>query len=587
MPVRQTPSYAIPRSRPLKVFAFDPSLGRQFSNHMTIHVPYESVKPGPVGSKVAVVDWDFSCKTFYEPIDLNAPEVLINGSLDPAEGDPRFHQQMAYAVVSETVARFESALGREIHWRQAHGEEEQKKILRVFPHAFQQANAFYHPKMCALLFGYFTADAEGDGRHRVFTCLSHDIIAHETTHAVLDSLRRHFAEPTGPDTLAFHEAIADIVALFLHFSVEEAVFDTIRRTGGLLFKSALDPLAAGGGTDVQAQLRRDNPLVGLAQQFGQGLGRRSALRRALGEEPDPKKLATVTEPHLRGAILVAAVFDAFFTAYVARTRDLMRLAANSTDGGRELHHDLARRLTAEATKTASHFLNICIRAIDYCPPVDIRFGEFLRAMITADRDLVPEDRYDYRGALIEAFRRRGIYPEGVLSFSEDMLAWERPEKDMFCPMKFSLKPNGNSGSAVDISIKLREQMELLAKFAADNKVDLGLTKDVQPWSIQPIRRIGPDGRLQIEFAVEFVETSEILVDEADPDGPRFTFHGGAAVIFDARGNAKYTIRKSTTNRERLDDQRRFRQGLMDGWANAAFTAASIPDFHFGLVHGGM
>ena len=48
---------------------------------------------------------------------------------------------------------------------------------------------------------------------------------------------------------------------------------------------------------------------------------------------------------------------------------------------------------------ARQMLNICIRALDYCPPVDI-LGEYLRALITADRDLVPEDERSYRVAFI-------------------------------------------------------------------------------------------------------------------------------------------------------------------------------------------
>ncbi len=64
------------------------------------------------------------------------------------------------------------------------------------------------------------------------------------------------------------------------------------------------------------------------------------------------------------------------------------------------------------------------RALDYLPPVDVRFGEFLRAIVTADTDLVPYDPYGYRIAMIEAFRRRGIVPDGCLSLAPDSLLWE-------------------------------------------------------------------------------------------------------------------------------------------------------------------
>lgn len=44
------------------------------------------------------------------------------------------------------------------------------------------------------------------------------------------------------------------------------------------------------------------------------------------------------------------------------------------------------------TQIASQFLAVCIRAIDYCPPIDITFGKYFRAVITADLDLVPDDQ---------------------------------------------------------------------------------------------------------------------------------------------------------------------------------------------------
>ena len=56
-----------------------------------------------------------------------------------------------------------------------------------------------------------------------FCAVSHDIIAHETTHALLDGLHRRYQEATNPDVLAFHEAFADIVAIFQHFTMPEAI----------------------------------------------------------------------------------------------------------------------------------------------------------------------------------------------------------------------------------------------------------------------------------------------------------------------------------------------------------------------------
>jgi hypothetical protein len=56
----------------------------------------------------------------------------------------------------------------------------------------------------------------------------------------------------------------------------------------------------------------------------------------------------------------------------------------------------------DSSMTAALVLNMCIRALDYIPPVDITFGEYLRGIITADFDLVEDDRYGYRVAFVEA-----------------------------------------------------------------------------------------------------------------------------------------------------------------------------------------
>ena len=236
-PVKRPPS-----SRSLRVYAFDPSFNWKLDtaviNRMTLDVPWEELGHGPVGEYLEVVDVDPASGCCYAPVDLNDPNLLAMDGLDPAEGDPQFHQQMVYAVAMTTIRNFERALGRRVFWSEAGKEQDYAFVrrLRIYPHALREANAYYSPQRKALLFGYFPASTSDPGHNlpggTVFTCLSHDIIAHETTHALLDGLHRRFIEPSNQDVLAFHEAFADVVALFQHFSFPEVLRHQIARTRG-------------------------------------------------------------------------------------------------------------------------------------------------------------------------------------------------------------------------------------------------------------------------------------------------------------------------------------------------------------------
>ncbi|MEM1052190.1 MAG: hypothetical protein AAGI28_08855 [Pseudomonadota bacterium] len=425
--------------RRLRVFSFDPTTGNRHTNRairdIVVSVPWEldpDVGLGPDGEYLQIVDYDPSSECFYAPLDLDAPEVRYTDGLVPSAENPKFHQQMIYAVCMETIAVFEEVLGRRVLWSPRHVEKTEKQTkkgqettkertfvrkLRIYPHALREANAYYDPEKKALLFGYFTADETSRSAApdtTLFTCLSHDIIVHETVHAILDGMHPRFIENSNPDMLALHEAFADIVAIFQHFSHSEVLQDQIARTRGDLEKQSL--------------------LGALAQEFGQALGYSGALRDALGEyvdgewrarEPDNQILRRLEGPHARGAVLVAAVFRAFLNIYKSRVADLFRIASGGSGILREgqIDPDLVKRLADEAAKSARHTLRICIRAMDYVPPVDVDFGDFLRALITSDHDLYPEDEFGYRMALIEAFSAWGIYAENTPIITEQALLW--------------------------------------------------------------------------------------------------------------------------------------------------------------------
>lgn len=607
-----------PVYRRLQAYAFDPSLSGSFQtfqfNHVTLEVPWEKLSPGPVGEYVEIIDHDAPSGCFYPPVDLDHRHLLATAGLPPSTGNPQFHQQMVYVAAMRTIRNFELALGRRVQWspRMKDGSRDDSQFvqqLRIHPHALRERNAYYHPGKKALLFGYFPAAPADPGElysgGATFTCLSHDIIAHETTHAILDGIYRNFNNPTNPDQLAFHEAFADIVALLQHFTINSVLEAQIRRTRGNL-----------------AQI--DNELLKMAREFGQATGLHGALRTAIGGGVDPetgkpryKALAETMEVHDRGAILVAAVFDAFLKIYDARTVDLARIASGGTGvlPQGELHPDLVKRFAQEASQLASQFLQICIRALDYCPPVDLNFGDYLRALITADHDLVPSDPWGYRVAIAESFRKRGIFPLNLGTFGQETLLWLRPEseeiQELFQGCNEQLTELATKTSKADpgpgehltplpgaretlfklsrlTRIKLHQQ--LVARIVGLNApkrekvarmlgLDLSGTKlSFEIHTVSVAERHGPDGRVISQFVITLVQ--------ARNEGDVQLWSGATLLLNRGDLRVRYIIRKSAHSERRRQEGLKFasQQLAMD---NPYFAVS--PQQRFALIHaaGGM
>jgi hypothetical protein len=612
-----------PATRALKVYALDPSAGNYSGNRTTVQVPWEPLRPGPTGRKVGVIDYDAANKCYYPPVNLDDPLLLASDGLDPSESDPRFHQQMVYAIASRTIQMFEVALGRDIHWRRAdrfgrstESDDAMRKtgdirVLKLYPHAMQAANAYYSPQAHGILFGFFTANVTGQGRNlpgqRVFTCLSQDIIAHEVTHAVIDGIRTYFTEPTNPDVLAFHEGFADLCALFSHFSQKDALINAIQRTGGRLYQTELAPVApksgAASGADeapkLVGQIPKTNPLIQLAIQFGQARGAERGLRSALGTPPNSNDIQKkVDDPHFRGSILVAAVFDAFFSVYMSRADDLFRIyragGAVRTD---DLPAPLAELLAGYASETASFFFHLCARSLDYCPPVDLTFGDFLRALITVAKDIDPADDHGIRDALMEAFRLRGIYSESASFFSEDALCWPRIPEGTLAPIAGLIfgSPNGLTSAEKD------HNGDVLRKWAKEHSDALGLNSELPLTvpSFHPVFRTMENGRLRVEMVVEIIQSRQARFDPVVAEAGTFPFRGGVTVIVEApemtiNGNSstvalppvvRFAIAKAITGDESLRREQTQRAlAIAQGLAAGNIKDPAHFQANFGLLH---
>ncbi|MDO9196323.1 hypothetical protein [Rhodoferax sp.] len=594
-----------PPFRRLRGYAFDPSLSIRLEtaaiNHAVFEIPWERyLKPGPRGEYVEVIDYDPASACWYEPVDLNATNLLAQDGLAPSEGNPQFHQQMVYAVAMNTINHFEQALGRQVLWSPQTNPEAESgqrdsfvRTLRIYPHALRAANAYYSPEKKALLFGYFQGQTG-----TVFSCLSQDIVAHETTHALLDGMHRRYVEDNHPDTLAFHEAFADLVALFQHFTFPEVLRHQIARTRG----------------DLETQ-----SLLGeLAQQFGEATGRYGALRNAIGEPdrdgkwklvvPNPDRLRDATEPHERGSILVAAMFSAFLAIYKVRTKGIIALASAGSgilpQGA--LHPNLVDALANEATRAAHHFLSMCIRALDYCPPFDITYGDYLRALITADYDMVSNDRYGYRVALIESFRRWGIIPQGLKTLSEEQLRW--PYARLEYEDSDGMQWNALAALAVELKdlisaslyLQDREKVfnhltearlkahEYLRGVLEENMTlqrenfmkvtGLNMNRDAglpglsfrpsglpsfEVHSVLPTLRVTPDGQIMKQLIISMTQRlKDMPIDPEIPANGTFDFRGGSTLIFDMEGESptlRYAITRPINDAARLAAIQTYRQ----------------------------
>jgi hypothetical protein len=517
-------------TRDITVLAEDPSITADGRRPLLtkVKIPAERFLPGPRGARIEVVDFDSTANVFYnvhslrdekddEPdefADVAQPDALVR--------NPRFHAQHVFGVASATLFEFERALGRSVSWGFASHQ------LKIIPHAFKEANAFYSKNDEAILFGYFDHPSQPDTT--VFTCLSHDIVAHEMTHAILDGLRDQLTRPSSLDQAAFHEGFSDIVALL----------STLRSESLIQFALGKDKFDRIPLKKTLEVIQEKSILFGLGEQMGSAtnaLGR-GALRNSIVElARKPRQLADTAEPHDRGEILVAAVLTAFVEVWHRR---LDRKFEGASSKKRDDPLVDAWRVAEEGAKAAQHLLTMLIRAIDYLPPVHVEFRDFLMATLTADWQTSPDDStYGYRDLLLKSFERFGIRPHKSA---------DRTRPGAYKPFEGKLDYNrGNVES-------MRTDAEGMFRFLWDNRAEFDLAEDAYSRvnSVRSVARVGPDGVIVRETIAEYyqlikranwrdLERYRIGVPASISRDDRFDLIGGGTLIFGEFGTLTYHI----------------------------------------------
>src|SRR5512145_1744998 len=158
----------------------------------------------------------------------------------------------------------------------------------------------------------------------------------------------------------------------------------------------------------------------MGQELQTNRGR--ALRSSLAIKPGPNVLERpeFQLPHRRGEILVAATLAALVRAWARRLEDLGAETIRGADPR------AIRRIAEEGAAGSAYLLTLAIRALDYAPPIDLLFGDFLSAMLTADAEVSPQERrFKYRQELLESFGEYGIAPAS--DAAEGL--WQPPDAD--------------------------------------------------------------------------------------------------------------------------------------------------------------
>lgn len=477
-----------PALRYMTVVAQDPSVRANGSKGpilmAKISVPAEDLVPGPIGYRVHVVDYDSTIRRFYGahvlPQTFEAEPPAWQAGAPRIVGDYRFHAQNVYALIMKTLSRFEFALGRRVGW------SFRTHQLKVAPHGMLDANAFYTSREEGLVFGYFPGK-KGD---TVYTCLSHDVVVHETTHALLDALRERYLDPSSPDQGAFHEGFADVIALLSVFAQPELIRQLLRPAGAGRTSPALI-----AKDHVTPDALKHSALFGLAEQMGEEIEgvRGAALRRSATLAPDPALLdkPEFLEPHRRGEILVAAVMNGFLKAWATRIQN------SGVPGQRQYP---VARVAEEGADIADALATMWIRALDYMPPVHLEFPDALSAAVTADLEVRPDDsRFELRKHMLEAFREYGIRPA---SRSHDPAgAWEHA-------------PGGLRYDRVRFE-SMRSDKDEVFRFLWENRQRLGLRQGAysEVLSVRPCVRTGLDGFILRETVAEYYQVARLTADE--------------------------------------------------------------------------
>jgi hypothetical protein len=270
------------------------------------------------------------------------------------------------------------------------------------------------------------------------------------------------------------------------------------------------------------------------------------------------------EPHRRGEVFVAAMLTAFIEIWVRRLKVLVE---------DRTQFDRARAVE-EGKDIAETLLTSAIRAIDYTPPIDLEFGDYLSAFVTADREVRPGDeRFQLRDCVTSSFASYGIRGASDLPGSYWRPLDRNPDysRTHFEPMQ-------------------RDPDEVFHFIVENfNLLELDAEAFTRVESVRPCTRVGEDGFVLRETVCSYVQVIDTTAGELAslklgirrpkgmPDYQKLTVYGGGTLIFDEYGRVKFHIYNKFQSHRQT-------KRLKYLWEYGFFTPSARARLHFSSLH---
>jgi hypothetical protein len=461
---------------------------------------------GPTSSRIAVVDYnadtdelekDYARWDRHQWCFVGADNKPIDGR---KRNSPAFRQVNVWAIIQNILAFFEDqkVMGRPIPWA-----FEGNRLI-VVPHAGHVQNAFYDRTSKSLQFYYC-----GTKEKPIYTCLSHDIVAHETGHAILDGIRPYYNGLSSIQTAAFHEFIADLTAIL-----------SILRNNDVR-KYVADA--------TKGDFSQRNIIHDIAEQFGEDISREiygAAARPYLRTAQNDLTMKDVEDnwsPYDCSLVMTGGMFEIL----------TLMIFKNHPDEETKKTKTWWRTPVWKAT---NHFTRLALRALDFCPSVDIQFIDYIRAILHADKLAYPVDKKDYRRIVREVFHRRGFCSKS------------KEDHEGLCDLDPQKPPYNVELQRYDIE-RLSRSRTAAYHFLDLNRTELCIPpdQDISVVDLYATHKEAEAGRkLPREIVLEYMWCEDVPLQGSQfggLDGETLQLLCGGTLVFDGRGNVLYFVHK--------------------------------------------